>query len=50
MVLLYDDPWTYQCGKCGEGFKTAAERDQHQIQCGEAPTVKRRLEEGAAVS
>ena len=22
------DPWTYQCGKCGSDFKTAAERDQ----------------------
>ena len=22
------DPWTYQCGKCGKDFKTAAERDQ----------------------
>ena len=22
------DPWTYQCGKCGADFKTAAERDQ----------------------
>ncbi len=39
------DPWTYQCGKCGKEFKTAAERDQHMIGCGNVPTTKRREEE-----
>jgi len=33
------DPWTYQCGKCGADFKTAAERDQHMIGCGNTPTT-----------
>ena len=27
------DPWTYQCGKCGKDFKTAAERDQVSAEC-----------------
>ena len=34
------DPWTYQCGKCGADFKTAAERDQVRTSFMDCPSVK----------
>ena len=43
MTAKGEDPWRYQCGKCGSDFGSASERDKHQLCCGKSPRVSRKM-------